>query len=72
MIVYGSGMANPNQHDHDPLPMLLAGGGSGRFEGGRHFRVADGTPFANLLVTVLDKLDVPVASFGDSTGALEI
>ena len=72
MVVYGSGMANPNQHDHDPLPMLLAGGGSGRLEGGRHLHAADGTPFANLLVTVLDKLDVPVASFGDSTGALEI
>jgi hypothetical protein len=72
LIVYGSGMGNPNQHDHDPLPMLVAGGGSGRLEGGRHIRAADGTPFANLLVSVLDKLDVPVASFGDSTGALEI
>jgi hypothetical protein len=72
LVVYGSGMANPNQHDHDPLPMLLAGGGSGRLEGGRHIRAADGTPFANLLVSVLAKLDVPVASFGDSTGALEI
>ena len=72
IVVYGSGMANPNQHDHDPLPMLLAGGGSGRLEGGRHLHAAEGTPFANLLVTVLDKLDVPVASFGDSTGALEI
>ena len=72
LIVYGSGMANPNQHDHDPLPMLVAGGGSGRLQGGRHIRTADGTPLANLLVSVLDKLDVPVASFGDSTGALEI
>jgi hypothetical protein len=52
--------------------MLLAGGASGRLEGGRHIRAADDTPFANLLVSVLDKLDVPVASFGDSTGALEI
>ena len=72
LIVYGSGMANPNQHDHDPLPVLVAGGGSGRVEGGRHLRVAEGTPFANLLVAVLDKLDVPVDSFGDSTGALDI
>jgi hypothetical protein len=72
MIVYGSGMANPNQHDHDPLPMLLAGGGSGRLQGGRHVHVADETPFANLLVSVLAKLDVPVESFGDSTAALEI
>jgi hypothetical protein len=72
LVVYGSGMGNPNQHDHDPLPMLVAGGGSGRLSGGRHVRAAAGTPFANLLVTVLDKLDVPVAAFGESTGALEI
>jgi hypothetical protein len=72
IIVYGSGMANPNQHDHNPLPMLLAGGASGGLEGGRHIRAADDTPFANLLVSVLDKLGVPVTSFGDSTGALEI
>ncbi len=72
IVLYGSGMGNPNQHDHDPLPMLLAGGGSGRLQGGRHVRVADGTPAANLLATVLDKLDVPVESFGDGTTALEI
>jgi hypothetical protein len=72
LVVYGSGMANPNQHDHDPLPMLVAGAASGRLSGGRHIRAAEGTPFANLLVAVLDKLDVPVAAFGDSTGALEI
>jgi hypothetical protein len=72
LVVYGSGMGNPNQHDHDPLPMLVAGGGSGRLEGGRHIRAADGTPFANLLVALLDKLDVPVAAFGDSTAALDI
>ena len=72
MIVYGSGMSNPNQHDHNPLPMLLAGGGSGRLQGGRHIHVADDTSFANLLVTVLHKLDVPVDSFGDSTEPLEI
>jgi hypothetical protein len=72
LVVYGSGMANPNQHDHDPLPVLVAGGASGRLQGGRHVRAAEGTPFANLLVTVLDKVDVPVASFGDSTGAVEL
>jgi hypothetical protein len=72
MIVYGSGMANPNQHDHNPLPILLAGGGAGRLRGGRHIRAAEDTPFANLLVAVLAKLDVPIESFGDSTGALEV
>jgi hypothetical protein len=72
LVVYGSGMSNPNQHDHNPLPILLAGGGSGRLEGGRHIRAADDTPFANLLVSVLGKLDVPLESFGDSTAALAI
>ena len=72
VIVYGSGMANPNQHDHNPLPILLAGGGAGRLQGGRHLRAAEDTPFANLFVSVLNKLDVRVDSFGDSTGALEV
>ena len=72
IVVYGSGMANPNQNDHDPLPILLAGGGAGRLQGGRHVRASEGTPFANLLVSVLGKLDVPADSFGDSTGALEV
>jgi hypothetical protein len=72
MTMYGSGMSNSNQHDHNPLPMLLAGGGAGRLEGGRHIRVPADTPAANLLVAVLDKLDVRVESFGDSTGALAI
>ena len=72
IVLYGSGMAKPNQHDHNPLPVLLAGGGAGRLRGGKHIRATEDTPFANLLVTVLDKLDVPVESFGDSTGALEI
>jgi len=72
MIVYGSGMSNANQHDHDPLPMLLAGGGSGALQGGRHIRAADGTPVANLLVSVLNKIDVPIEAFGDSTGALDV
>jgi hypothetical protein len=72
IVVYGSGMGNPNQHDHDLLPTLVAGGGAGRLDGGRHIRAADGTPFANLLVSLLDKLDVPVDSFGDSTAALTL
>jgi hypothetical protein len=72
MVVYGSGMSNANQHDHDPLPMLLAGGGSGRLRGGQHVRLPDGTPAANLLLTVLHKLDVPLESFADSTGTVDV
>jgi hypothetical protein len=72
LLLYGSGMSNPNQHDHDPLPMLLAGGGSGRVAGGRHIRVPEGTPAANLLLGMLNKLDVPLESFADSTGVVEL
>ncbi|MBN1237586.1 MAG: DUF1552 domain-containing protein [Gammaproteobacteria bacterium] len=72
LVLYGSGMSNSNQHDHDPLPMLLAGGASGRVRSGRHIRVPDGTPAANLLLAMLSALDVPVESFADSTGVVEI
>jgi hypothetical protein len=71
LVVYGSGMSNANQHDHHPLPMIVAGGARG-VQGGRHIRVAEDTPAANLLLGVLQKLDVPLTSFADSTGALEI
>lgn len=63
---------NSNQHDHDPLPILLAGGASGRLQGGRHIRAGKGMPMGNLLVAVLHKLGVPADSFGDSTGVLGI
>jgi hypothetical protein len=72
IVVYGSGMGNPNQHDHDPLPTLVAGGGAGRLGPSQHIRAAEGTPFANLLLGVLDKLDVPLDAFGDSTETLAI
>ena len=71
LVVYGSGMSNANQHDHHPLPMLVAGGAKG-VRGGRHIRVPEDTPAANLLLGVLHKLDVPLASFADSTGTVAI
>jgi len=72
LVLYGSGMSNSNQHDHEPLPILVAGGASGKLRGGRHVRAGKGTPLSNLQVAVLDKLGVPAQSFGDSTGALSI
>ncbi|HMB74497.1 MAG TPA: DUF1552 domain-containing protein, partial [Gammaproteobacteria bacterium] len=68
LVLYGSGMSNSNQHDHEPLPILLAGGASGRLRGGRHIRAGEGTPLSNLQVAMLDKLDIPAESFADSTG----
>jgi len=72
MILYGSSMSNGNQHDHDPLPVVLAGGGSGQLKGGRHLTFAPHTPMSNLLLTMLDKLGVRQDKFGDSSGRLEI
>lgn len=72
LVLYGSGMSNSNQHDHDPLPILVAGGASGRLQGGRHIRAGKGTPLSNLHLALLEKLDVPVSAFGDSTGAVTI
>ncbi len=72
IVLYGSSMSNGNQHDHDPLPVLVAGGASGRLKGGRHIKSAPHTPMSNLLLSVLDKLDVHEEKFGDSTVPLAL
>jgi len=71
-ILYGSGISNSTVHSGDNLPLLLAGGGAGRLQGGRHLIYADEPSMANLLVTLMDKLDVPVERIGGSTGRLSI
>ena len=71
-ILYGSGISNSNRHSGDNLPLLLAGGGAGRIKGGRHLMYAKAPSMANLLVTLMDKMDVPVEKIGGSTGALPI
>ena len=72
MLLYGSAMSDGNQHNHGPLPIILAGGASGRLAGGRHIRNAPDTTMSNLLLAMLDKLGVPSEKFGDSTGMLSI
>jgi hypothetical protein len=72
MIVYGSDMSDGNKHWLQNLPIVLAGGGGGQIKGGRHVHFAKDTPMMNLFLTMLDKLDSPVALIGDSTGKLEI
>jgi hypothetical protein len=67
-IVYGAGMSDGNSHDPTNLPILLLGGGAGQIKGGRHVHYAPGTPLANLHLTLLDRLGVPVNQIGDSTG----
>ncbi len=58
MILYGSSMSNGNQHDHDPLPLILAGGASGKLEGVSHIKTAPHTPASNLAASMLNKLGV--------------
>ena len=70
MILYGSSLSDGNEHNFDPLPVLLAGGASGQLQGGRHLRYPPHTPMANLLLAMLHKLGAPVDSIGDSTEPL--
>jgi hypothetical protein len=70
VIIYGSGISDSNEHLHTDLPILVAGGGSGELRGGRHIRFSGDTPLANLHITLLGKLGIPMDSLGDSTGAL--
>jgi Protein of unknown function (DUF1552) len=72
VLLYGSGMSNSNQHDHKPLPIVVAGGAAGRLKGGRHIRAGEGIPLSNLQLALLHKLEVPAESFGDSTGTVDI
>ncbi len=72
LVLYGSSMSNGNQHDHDPLPVVVAGGASGKLRGDRHIVAQPHTPMSNLLLAILDKLGVEQNSFGDSTAKLEI
>ena len=70
MIVYGAGMADSNAHYSGDLPILLAGGAAGT--GGRHVRYAADTPLANLHMSLLDKMGVPIESLGYATGRLPL
>jgi hypothetical protein len=71
-ILYGSGISNSTKHSGDILPLLVVGGGAGRLKSGRHLKYSGNPPMANLLVTLLDKLDAPVERLGGSTGKLPL
>jgi hypothetical protein len=71
LYLYGSGMGNPNVHDHVNLPIIVAGGAAGKMQGGRHIRRQEATPLANLHLTLLDKVGVRLDSFADSDGKLD-
>lgn len=70
LYLYGSGIGNPNVHDHTNLPTLVAGGAAGGMKGNRHIRYDKATPLANLHLTLLDKVGVRLDHFADSDGKL--
>ena len=70
MIVYGAGIGDGNRHNHDELPILLAGKGGGTLKTGRHVRYPRNTPLMNLYLSMLDRMGAAVPSLGDSTGKL--
>ena len=71
LFLYGSGMGNPNIHDHVNLPILVAGGAAGRIKGGRHIKYAEPTPLANLHLTLLERVGVRLDAFADSKGKID-
>ena len=71
VYLYGSGMGNPSLHDHENLPILVAGGAATGLKGGRHIKYDKGMPLANVHLTLLDRVGVHLDSFGDSSGKVE-
>ena len=71
MIVYGSSLSDGNRHQHDKLPAMLIGGGSGRIRGGRHITYPSGTPMTNLYMSMLDVIGMHPEKIGDSQGKVE-
>jgi hypothetical protein len=71
MIVFGSGISDGNRHNHDDLPVLIAGKGGGTIHSGRHVTYKSGTPMTNLFLAMLDRVGVRTETIGDSTGRLQ-
>ncbi len=71
-ILYGAGISNSNGHSGENLPLMLVGGGAGKLKGGRHLKYSNKPSQANLLMTIMDKMDYPVERVGGSTGKLPI
>ena len=73
MIVYGSPMADANLHNHRRCPFVVLGGANGQLEGGLHLKAPDGTPMANVMLSLLHRLGIDdLESFGDSTGEFSL
>ena len=71
-ILYGAGLSNSNGHSGENLPQMLVGGSAGKIKGGRHLKFPNKPSQANLLLTIMDKMDYPVEKVGGSNGKLPI
>jgi hypothetical protein len=69
-IMYGSNMSNSDRHNNDPLPVALMGKAHGKIKGGQHLAYPQDSRFADLLLTLFDRNNIPVKSIGDSGGIL--
>ena len=67
-VLYGSNMSNSDRHNNDPLPVALLGHAHGRIKGGQHVKYPQDSRFADLLVTLVDRNNIPVEKIGDSGG----
>jgi hypothetical protein len=72
MFIYGAGISDGDRHNHDDLPILLAGKGAGTIKSGHHTSFKNGTPMTNLFLSMLDRMGVPAEKIGDSTGRLNM
>ena len=70
MLIYGSGIGDGNRHNHDDLPIIMAGRAGGTIDTGRHIKYENGTPMTNLYLSMLDRVGAKVESLGDSNGRL--
>ena len=71
MVIYGSGIGDGNRHNHDDLPIVMAGRAGGAIDTGRHIKFENGTPMTNLYLSMLDLVGAKVESLGDSNGRLK-
>ena len=73
MVLYGSPMGDPNVHNHKRCPLFIVGGANGKLDGGLHLRAEPGTPMANVMLSLLQKLGFDeMESFGDSTAPFSL
>jgi hypothetical protein len=70
LVMLGSGMGNPDVHDHIDLPIAVAGGAAGRMKGARHIKYENPMPLANVHLSLLDRAGVHLDSFADSNGKI--